>query len=52
MGVLVVGSGRYEGFWFRLGVDVLRVCSCCGGLLALGDGGVFCLGAWGVVEGF
>jgi len=52
VGVLVVGSGRYEGFWFRLGVNGLRVCSRLGGLWALGDGGVFCLGAWGVVEGF
>jgi len=24
MGVLVVGSGRIEGFWFRLGVGVSR----------------------------
>jgi len=33
MGVLVVGSGRYQGFWFRLGVDVSRrvvvVCGLC-----------------------
>jgi hypothetical protein len=26
MGVLVVGSGRYEGFWLRFGVNGLRVC--------------------------